>query len=252
MADKDKIALVTGAGAGIGRAVSLMLLKNGYKVVLAGRHRKTLRETLDLAENNAENGRVVPTDVSDPAAVDTLFAAIRSAFGRLDLLFNNAGIGAPPVPPDELAIDAWQNVVNTNLNGSFYCARAAFGLMREQRPMGGRIINNGSISAHVPRPYSIAYTSTKHAITGLTRSLSLDGRAFDIACGQIDIGNAETPMTAVIKKGVPQANLEKAPEPVMNVENVASAVLYMDSLSLEANVQFMTIMATKMPFIGRG
>ncbi|WP_339713089.1 SDR family oxidoreductase [uncultured Sneathiella sp.] len=252
MADKDKIALVTGAGAGIGRAVSLMLLKNGYKVVLAGRHRKTLQETLDLAENNAENGRVVPTDVSDPAAVDTLFAAIRSAFGRLDLLFNNAGIGAPPVPPDELAIDAWQNVVNTNLNGSFYCARAAFGLMREQRPMGGRIINNGSISAHVPRPYSIAYTSTKHAITGLTRSLSLDGRAFDIACGQIDIGNAETPMTAVIKKGVPQANLEKAPEPVMNVENVASAVLYMDSLSLEANVQFMTIMATKMPFIGRG
>ena len=252
MADKDKIALVTGAGAGIGRAVSLMLLKNGYKVVLAGRHRKTLRETLDLAENNAENGRVVPTDVSDPAAVDALFAAIRSAFGRLDLLFNNAGIGAPPVPPDELAIDAWQNVVNTNLNGSFYCARAAFGLMREQRPMGGRIINNGSISAHVPRPYSIAYTSTKHAITGLTRSLSLDGRAFDIACGQIDIGNAETPMTAVIKKGVPQANLEKAPEPVMNVENVASAVLYMDSLSLEANVQFMTIMATKMPFIGRG
>ncbi|WP_339631552.1 SDR family oxidoreductase [uncultured Sneathiella sp.] len=252
MADKDKIALVTGAGAGIGRAVSLMLLKNGYKVVLAGRHRKTLQETLDLAENNAENGRVVPTDVSDPAAVDALFAAIRSAFGRLDLLFNNAGIGAPPVPPDELAIDAWQNVVNTNLNGSFYCARAAFGLMREQRPMGGRIINNGSISAHVPRPYSIAYTSTKHAITGLTRSLSLDGRAFDIACGQIDIGNAETPMTAVIKKGVPQANLEKAPEPVMNVENVASAVLYMDSLSLEANVQFMTIMATKMPFIGRG
>ena len=207
MADKDKIALVTGAGAGIGRAVSLMLLKNGYKVVLAGRHRKTLQETLDLAENNAENGRVVPTDVSDPAAVDALFAAIRSAFGRLDLLFNNAGIGAPPVPPDELAIDAWQNVVNTNLNGSFYCARAAFGLMREQRPMGGRIINNGSISAHVPRPYSIAYTSTKHAITGLTRSLSLDGRAFDIACGQIDIGNAETPMTAVIKKGVPQANL---------------------------------------------
>ena len=252
MADKDKIALVTGAGAGIGRAVSLMLLKNGYKVVLAGRHRKTLQETLDLAENNAENGRVVPTDVSDPAAVDALFAAIRSAFGRLDLLFNNAGIGAPLVPPDELAIDAWQNVVNTNLNGSFYCARAAFGLMREQRPMGGRIINNGSISAHVPRPYSIAYTSTKHAITGLTRSLSLDGRAFDIACGQIDIGNAETPMTAVIKKGVPQANLEKAPEPVMNVENVASAVLYMDSLSLEANVQFMTIMATKMPFIGRG
>ncbi|MEX0582916.1 MAG: SDR family oxidoreductase [Sneathiella sp.] len=252
MAKKQKIALVTGAGAGIGRAVSLTLLKNGYKVALAGRKRQTLQETLDLAGAESKNGRVVPTDVSDPVAVDDLFETIRSTFGRLDLLFNNAGIGAPPVPPNELAIDVWQNVVNTNLNGSFYCARAAFGMMREQKPVGGRIINNGSISAQVPRPYSIAYTSTKHAITGLTKSLSLDGRAFDIACGQIDIGNAETPMTAVMKKGVPQANLAMAPEPVMNVENVASAVLYMDSLSLEANVQFMTIMATKMPFIGRG
>lgn len=252
MTEKNKIALVTGAGAGIGRAVSLTLMKNGYHVVLAGRNRTTLQETLDLAGANSGNGLVVPTDVSDPASVEALFDRVRGEFGRLDLLFNNAGIGAPPVTPDELAIDLWQNVVNTNLNGSFYCARAAFALMREQKPMGGRIINNGSISAHVPRPNSIAYTSTKHAITGLTRSLSLDGRAFDIACGQIDIGNAETPMTAVMKKGVPQANLSIAAEPVMDVENVASAVLYMDSLSLDANVQFMTIMATKMPYIGRG
>lgn len=252
MTGKSRIALVTGAGAGIGRAVSLALMKNGYHVVLAGRKRETLQDTLDLAGSASANGLVIPTDVSDPASVEILFNRLRKEFGRLDLLFNNAGIGAPPVTPDELAVDLWQNVVNTNLNGSFYCARAAFGLMRKQSPMGGRIINNGSISAHVPRPNSIAYTSTKHAITGLTKCLSLDGRAFDIACGQIDIGNAETPMTAVIKKGVPQANLSIAPEPVMDVENVASAVLYMDSLSLEANVQFMTIMATKMPFIGRG
>lgn len=252
MTEKNKIALVTGAGAGIGRAVSLTLLRDGYSVVLAGRNRKTLQETLDLAGSASSNGLVIPTDVSDSTSVEALFDKIRAEYGRLDLLFNNAGIGAPPVTPDELAIDLWQNVVNTNLNGSFYCARAAFALMREQKPMGGRIINNGSISAHVPRPKSIAYTSTKHAITGLTRSLSLDGRAFDIACGQIDIGNAETPMTAVMKKGVPQADLSITPEPVMDVENVASAVLYMDSLSLDANVQFMTIMATKMPFIGRG
>ncbi len=252
MVEKRKIALVTGAGAGIGRAVSLKLLKNGYNVALAGRNRKTLQETLDLAGAKAANGLVVPTDVSVPAEVDTLFQAVKEKYGRLDLLFNNAGLGAPPVTPDELSVDVWQNVVNTNLNGSFYCARAAFGMMRSQTPMGGRIINNGSISAHVPRPYSVAYTSTKHAITGLTKCLSLDGRPFDIACGQIDIGNAETPMTAVIKKGVPQADLTTAPEPVMDVENVASAILYMDSLSLDANVQFMTIMATKMPFIGRG
>ncbi|WP_373086286.1 SDR family oxidoreductase [Sneathiella sp.] len=252
MAETRKIAVVTGAGAGIGRAVSLALLGVGYSVLLAGRSRKSLQETLDLAGENSANARVIPTDVSNSTAVKALFDKVKSEFGRLDLLFNNAGIGAPPVPPDELALDVWESVVNTNLNGSFYCARAAFGLMRHQRPMGGRIINNGSISAHVPRPYSIAYSATKHAITGLTKCLSLDGRPFDIACGQIDIGNAETPMTSVMKKGVPQANLTMAPEPVMDVSNVASAILYMDSLSLDANVQFMTIMATKMPFIGRG
>ncbi|TNE39630.1 MAG: SDR family oxidoreductase [Alphaproteobacteria bacterium] len=252
MTIKSKTAVVTGAGAGIGRAVALTLLGAGYQVALAGRNRKTLQETLDLSGDKASSARVVPTDVTDPAAVENLFSVVKAEFGRLDLLFNNAGIGAPPVTPDELDISTWQNVVNTNLNGSFYCARAAFAMMRAQDPMGGRIINNGSISAHVPRPYSIAYTSTKHAITGLTRSLSLDGRPFDIACGQIDIGNAATPMTSVMQKGVPQANLTMAPEPTMDVENVASAVLYMDSLSLDANVQFMTIMATKMPYIGRG
>jgi NAD(P)-dependent dehydrogenase (short-subunit alcohol dehydrogenase family) len=177
---------------------------------------------------------------------------VKEKFGRLDLLFNNAGVGAPPVPVDELAIDVWQNVVNTNLNGAFYCARAAFGMMRHQSPMGGRIINNGSISAHVPRPFSIAYTATKHAVTGITRTLSLDGRAYNIAVGQIDIGNAATPMTKAMQQGVLQANLSVAAEPVMDVENVASAVLYMDGLSLDANVQFMTIMATNMPYIGRG
>ncbi|MAL80582.1 MAG: 3-oxoacyl-ACP reductase [Sneathiella sp.] len=252
MVEKRKIAVVTGAGAGIGRAVTLKLLKSGYKVALAGRNRKTLQETLDLAGPGADHGLVVPTDVSDSKAVDALFNMVKEKFGRLDLLFNNAGVGAPPVPVDELAIDVWQNVVNTNLNGAFYCARAAFGMMRHQSPMGGRIINNGSISAHVPRPFSIAYTATKHAVTGITRTLSLDGRAYNIAVGQIDIGNAATPMTKAMQQGVLQANLSVAAEPVMDVENVASAVLYMDGLSLDANVQFMTIMATNMPYIGRG
>ncbi|PHQ71435.1 MAG: 3-oxoacyl-ACP reductase [Sneathiella sp.] len=205
-----------------------------------------------MAGKNGENALVVPTDVSDPDAVTTLFETVEAAYGRLDLLFNNAGAGAPPVTPDELSIEVWQNAVNTNLNGSFYCARAAFALMRRQSPMGGRIINNGSISAHAPRPFSIAYTTTKHAITGLTKCLSLDGRPYDIACGQIDIGNAATDMTARMKDGVPQANLERLPEPVMDVANVASAIVFMDSLGLDANVQFMTVMATKMPFIGRG
>lgn len=252
MVKSGKIAVVTGASAGIGRTVAVALLKNGYKVALAGRNRDALEETLAMAGVEAGQGLVVPTDVTDPKAVDVLFEAVKKTFGRLDLLFNNAGIGAPPVPVDELGVDVWQNVVNTNLNGAFYCARAAFGMMRHQSPMGGRIINNGSISAHVPRPFSIAYTATKHAITGITRSLSLDGRAYNIAVGQIDIGNAATPMTKAMQEGVLQADLTVAAEPVMDVENVATAVLYMDSLTLDANVQFMTIMATKMPYIGRG
>ncbi|MEH6495260.1 MAG: SDR family oxidoreductase [Pseudomonas marincola] len=247
-----KVAVVTGAGAGIGRAVSLTLLENGYSVFMAGRNLQKLEETKSLAGEVAASAFPVSTDVSDPTSVSALFEKVRQKFGRLDLLFNNAGIGSAPVPVDELAIDTWQNVVNTNLNGSYYCAREAFGLMRKQDPIGGRIINNGSISAHVPRPFSAPYTSTKHAITGLTKSLSLDGRAYNIACGQIDIGNAATDMTEVMQTGVLQANLEVHPEPVMPVSNVASAVLYMDSLALDANVQFMTVMATAMPFIGRG
>ncbi len=252
MGDSRKIAVVTGASAGIGRTVALALLRSGYSVALAGRNRAALEETQEMAGANAAHALIVPTDVADPKAVDALFAAVKETYGRLDLLFNNAGIGAPPVPVDELGIDVWQNVVNTNLNGAFYCARAAFGMMRHQSPMGGRIINNGSISAHVPRPFSIAYTATKHAITGITRTLSLDGRAYNIAVGQIDIGNAATPMTKAMQEGILQANLTVAAEPVMDVENVASAVLYMDSLTLDANVQFMTVMATKMPYIGRG
>ncbi|MCG8492479.1 MAG: SDR family oxidoreductase [Sneathiellales bacterium] len=247
-----KTAIVTGASAGIGRAVSLKLLQNGYQVALAGRSQAKLEETRELAGEQAENTLVLPTDVTDPDAVKALFDSVKEKFSRLDLLFNNAGVGAPPVPVNELSLDSWHAAVNTNLNGAFYCAREAFGMMREQSPQGGRIINNGSISAHVPRPFSSAYTSTKHAITGLTKCLSLDGRGFDIACGQIDIGNAATPMTEVMQQGVPQANLEIKAEPVMDVDNVANAVLYMDSLTLDANVQFMTVMATKMPYIGRG
>jgi len=248
----NKVAVVTGAGAGIGRAVALALLENGYSVFLAGRTLSRLEETRDLAIQNAAATVPWATDVANFESVARLFEAVREKFGRVDLLFNNAGIGSPPVPVDELSIEAWQAVVNTNLNGSYYCAREAFSLMRHQHPIGGRIINNGSISAHVPRPFSAPYTATKHAITGLTKSLSLDGRAYNIACGQIDIGNAATEMTQVMQTGVPQANLEIRAEPVMPVENVASAVLYMDSLSLEANVQFMTVMATAMPYIGRG
>jgi NAD(P)-dependent dehydrogenase (short-subunit alcohol dehydrogenase family) len=245
-----KIALVTGAGSGIGRAVAVSLAAHGYSVVLTGRRLNELNQTASLA--SPDSTLVVPADVSDPQSVASLFDRIRSRFGRLDLLFNNAGMGAPPIPMDELTVEQWTNVVGVNLNGAFYCAQHAMRLMKSQTPRGGRIINNGSISASVPRPNSAPYTATKHAITGLTKSISLDGRAFDIACGQIDIGNAETPMTERMSQGVPQANGSITPEPRMDVRHVAEAVLYMANLPPEANVQFMTIMATKMPFIGRG
>ncbi|HEV6966278.1 MULTISPECIES: SDR family oxidoreductase [Roseateles] len=240
-----RIALVTGAGSGIGRAVARALAAEGWTLALMGRREAALRETLDDA-------LVLPADVADEAQVDAAFARLRERFGRLDLLFNNAGISAPPVPVDELTVAQWRAVVDTNLTGSFLCARAAFALMKAQQPRGGRIINNGSISAHVPRPFSAPYTATKHAITGLTKSLSLDGRAFDIACGQIDIGNAATDMTLRMRQGVPQANGQVAVEPTMDVEDVARAVVYMASLPLSANVLSMTVMARDMPFVGRG
>jgi NAD(P)-dependent dehydrogenase (short-subunit alcohol dehydrogenase family) len=247
-----KIALVTGAGRGIGKAVSEALLADGYTVVLAGRNADALNAVAAAAAQAGQTALAVPTDVTDVASVENLFAQIQSTYGRLDLLFNNAGIGAPAVDIDELPIDTWKAVVDTNLTGMFLCIRGAFGMMKRQSPQGGRIINNGSISAHDPRPNSIAYTSTKHAVTGLTKSVSLDGRPYDIACGQIDIGNALTDMAARMGKGVKQANGTIAPEPLMDVANVASAVKYMASLPLDANVQFMTVMATKMPFVGRG
>jgi len=247
-----KVAIVTGAGTGIGRAVSLALLGAGWSVGLAGRRTELLDETAALAGDAAGRALVHGTNVADPASVAALFDAVRDRFGRLDLLFNNAGTGAPPVPLEDLSIEQWRRVVDINLTGAFLCTQAAFRLMKAQDPRGGRIINNGSISAHVPRPRSVAYTATKHAITGLTRSTSLDGRTFGIACGQIDIGNAGTDMTRAMSKGVMQADGSIAAEPVMDVQAVADAVLYMAGLPLEANVQFMTVMATDMPFIGRG
>jgi NAD(P)-dependent dehydrogenase (short-subunit alcohol dehydrogenase family) len=245
-----KVAIVTGAGSGIGRAVVVALAGQGYSVGLGGRRQAELEGTAAAAP--AGSCLVVPTDVSDPAQVEALFTRTRERFGRLDLLFNNAGFGTPAVPLEELSVEKWRSVVDVNLNGTFYCTQWAFRLMKDQTPRGGRIINNGSISAAVPRPFSAAYTATKHAITGLTKSTSLDGRAYDIACGQIDIGNAETDMAARMKTGVLQAHGAVLPEPMMAVENVVKAVLLMASLPLEANVQFMTVMATKMPFIGRG
>jgi NAD(P)-dependent dehydrogenase (short-subunit alcohol dehydrogenase family) len=246
-----KVAIVTGAGTGIGRAVTLALLHDGYRVALAGRRREPLDRTA-AESGDAKQALVVPADVSDAGSVQALFAAVKERFGRLDLLFNNAGIFIPGAEIDELSIEQWQAVVDINLTGAFLCAREAFRMMKAQDPRGGRIINNGSISAHAPRPNSVAYTATKHAITGLTKSLSLDGRRHDIACGQIDIGNARTEIAAPMAKGVPQANGQTAVEPLMDLEHVASAVLYMANLPLDTNVQFMTIMATKMPFVGRG
>jgi NAD(P)-dependent dehydrogenase (short-subunit alcohol dehydrogenase family) len=251
MAVHNKTAVVTGAGTGIGKAVTLALLRDGYSVALASRRREPLEQA---AAESADAARtlIAPTDVSDPAAVQALFALVKERFGRLDLLFNNAGIFVPGVEIDALSVEQWRAVVDINLTGSFLCAREAFRMMKTQDPRGGRIINNGSISAHAPRPNSAAYTTTKHAITGLTKSIALDGRRYDIACSQIDIGNARTEMAAPMAKGVPQANGQIAAEPLMDLAHVASAVLYMASLPLDTNVQFMTIMATKMPFVGRG
>jgi NAD(P)-dependent dehydrogenase (short-subunit alcohol dehydrogenase family) len=246
-----RTALITGAGSGIGRAVALALAQEGYAVVLAGRRPEALEATAAMAPAGART-LAVATDITDPASVKALFEAAQNAFGRLDLLFNNAGTGAPPVPLEDLPFDQWKRVVDTNLTGVFLCTQAAIRLMKAQDPRGGRIINNGSISAHSPRPNSAPYTATKHAITGLTKSTALDGRAHDIACGQIDIGNAATEMTARMSRGVPQANGELAVEPTMDVSAVARAVVYMASLPLDANVPFLTVMATKMPFIGRG
>ena len=245
-----KVAVVTGAGTGIGRASALALARAGYAVTLAGRRRDALQATAAGAAG-AET-LVVPCDVADPAAVEHLFEATVQRFGRVDVLFNNAGTGAPAVPIDELTVEQWRTVVDANLHGSFLCARQAVRIMKRQTPQGGRIINNGSISAHAPRPNSAPYTATKHAITGLTKSLSLDGRPFNIACGQIDIGNAATEMTERMKNGIAQADGRIAVEPRMDVEHVAQAVVFMAGLPLESNVQFMTIMATNMPFVGRG
>ncbi|TKC92632.1 SDR family oxidoreductase [Trinickia terrae] len=247
-----KVALITGASAGIGRAVALKLLSHGYRVVLAARNQAALDALADAARQRGEDALAVAADITDAASVAALFDATRQRYGRLDLLFNNAGRNAPPVEIDQLGVGDWRAVVDTNLTGAFLCTREAFAMMKSQAPRGGRIINNGSISAHAPRPFSIAYTATKHAITGLTKSTSLDGRKYDIVCGQIDIGNAATDMTERMAKGVPQANGEIVPEPTMNVEHVAAAVLHMAELPLEANVQFMTIMASKMPYVGRG
>jgi len=252
MSNELAVALVTGAGSGIGRAVCHALLKHDYCVVLAGRRLEPLRETVDLAAVEPERTLCVPTDVGKPEQVKELFEQCEARFGRLDLLFNNAGSYTPGIPMEDLTYEQWQATVDVNLTGPFLCAQQAIRMMKAQQPGGGRIINNGSISAHAPRPFSAPYTSTKHAITGLTKSISLDCRNDNIACGQVDIGNAATPMTQAMPKGVPQANGERLPEPVMDVEHVAQAVLQMASLPLDTNVQFMTIMATRMPYIGRG
>ncbi len=246
------VAIVTGAGSGIGRAVAIGLMKDGYRVTVAGRRQAQLEETVATAGIDPAQALAVATDVTDPTSVRALFASTEQAFGRLDLLFNNAGVSAPGVMLEDITIEQWKTVVDTNLTGAFYCTQQAFAIMKRQDPMGGRIINNGSISAYAPRPNSAPYTATKHAITGLTKSSSLDGRKYNIACGQIDIGNAATEMAAKMAKGVPQANGSIAPEPLMDLSHVVNAVRYMASLPVEANVQFLTVMATKMPLVGRG
>jgi len=251
MSSHEKIALVTGAGSGIGRHSALALAKAGYAVVLVGRRQETLCETATLADDMAKT-LIVPTDVGDPESVHALFARVKDQFGRLDVLFNNAGRGAPAVPLEEVEYEDWQSVIAVNLTGAFLCTQAAFMLMKDQDPQGGRIINNGSVSATAPRPNSAPYTATKHAITGLTKSTSLDGRKYNIACGQIDIGNAATDMTERMNNGVPQADGSMAVEPRFDVEHVAQTIVQMANLPLETNIQFITIMATKMPFVGRG
>ncbi len=252
MDSTGKVAVVTGAGSGIGKRTALALLESGYSVSLAGRRLNLLETTAREAGSGNSSALVVPTDVTEPNSVRDLFAKTKDTFGRLDLLFNNAGTGTPPIPLEDLTYEQWKTVVDTNLTGAFLCTQEAFRIMKSQHPRGGRIINNGSISAHTPRPDSAPYTATKHAITGLTKSTSLDGRKYDIACGQIDIGNAATEMTKRMRTGVPQADGSIAVEPTMDLDHVASAVVYMASLPLEANVQFLTVMATKMPHIGRG
>lgn len=246
----NRVAVVTGAGTGVGRAAALALLNDGYAVALAGRRREALDETAEMA--SAGDPLIVPTDVSDPAAVEALFGEVKSSFGRLDTLFNNAGTGAPATNFGDVDFDTWNKVVAVNLNGMFLCANAAYRLMRDQDPRGGRIINNGSLSAHTPRPGSAPYTTTKHAVTGLTKCIALDGRKHDIVCSQIDIGNAATPMTARMAKGVLQPSGEMMPEPTMDAENVGNTILLIANMDLSANVQFVTVMASQMPFMGRG
>ena len=246
----QRIAVITGAGSGVGRAAALALLNDGYGVALAGRRRDALEETAGMT--NAGESLVVPTDVTDPASVGALFSAVKEKFGRLDVLFNNAGGNVPSTNFGDFTYEMWKSVVEVNLNGMFLCANAAFRIMRDQSPQGGRIINNGSISAHAPRPGSVAYTSTKHAVTGLTKTIALDGRRYDIACGQIDIGNAATPMTRRMANGVPQANGTTSVEPTMDVDNVGRSILFMANMPPDANALFLTVMATKMPFVGRG
>jgi NAD(P)-dependent dehydrogenase (short-subunit alcohol dehydrogenase family) len=252
MSPHTKVALVTGAGTGIGKAVALAFLQEGYRVTLTGRRKELLEQAVIEAGAAAGQALIVPTDVRDPASVRALFTKTKEAFGRLDVLFNNAGVSAPGIALEELSYEQWQAVVDTNLTGTFLCTQEAFKIMKSQDPRGGRIINNGSISAHAPRPNSAPYTATKHAMTGLTKSTALDGRKYDIACGQIDIGNALTEMAAVMTRGVPQANGSLAVEAVMDVQHVARAVLHMAALPLDTDILFMTIMATKMPFVGRG